>query len=94
MIGIVTAKVGDIFKLDVGGSEQASLSYLAFEGATKRNRPNVQVSSLKYDIQQYWNSSKLNLMLRVITLSKHYLDCIPKPTHYRVNPIEYNGSYF
>lgn len=30
--------------MDVGGSEQASLSYLAFEGATKRNRPNVQVS--------------------------------------------------
>lgn len=43
VIGIVTAKSGDIFKVDVGGSEQASLSYLAFEGATKRNRPNVQV---------------------------------------------------
>lgn len=47
MIGIVTAKAGDIFKLDVGGSEQASLSYLAFEGATKRNRPNVQVSTAR-----------------------------------------------
>lgn len=46
IIGIVTAKAGDIFKVDVGGSEQASLSYLAFEGATKRNRPNVQVSFL------------------------------------------------
>ena len=44
MIGIVTAKSGDIFKVDVGGSEPASLSYLAFEGATKRNRPNVQVT--------------------------------------------------
>lgn len=43
VIGIVTAKSGDVFKVDVGGSEQASLSYLAFEGATKRNRPNVQV---------------------------------------------------
>ncbi|XP_072815870.1 exosome complex component RRP40 isoform X2 [Vicugna pacos] len=42
VIGIVTAKSGDIFKVDVGGSEPASLSYLAFEGATKRNRPNVQ----------------------------------------------------
>uniref|UniRef100_A0A8B9FPE9 Exosome complex component RRP40 n=1 Tax=Amazona collaria TaxID=241587 RepID=A0A8B9FPE9_9PSIT len=47
-IGIVTAKAGDVFKLDVGGSEQASLSYLAFEGATKRNRPNVQVGDLIY----------------------------------------------
>ncbi|KYO27695.1 exosome complex component RRP40 [Alligator mississippiensis] len=48
IIGIVTAKAGDIFKVDVGGSEQASLSYLAFEGATKRNRPNVQVGDLVY----------------------------------------------
>ncbi|XP_062938128.1 exosome complex component RRP40 isoform X2 [Cynocephalus volans] len=45
VIGIVTAKSGDIFKVDVGGSEPASLSYLAFEGATKRNRPNVQAIS-------------------------------------------------
>lgn len=43
VIGIVTLKSGDVFKVDFGGSEQASLSYLAFEGATKRNRPNVQV---------------------------------------------------
>lgn len=43
VIGIVTSKSGDVFKVDIGGSEQASLSYLAFEGATKRNRPNVQV---------------------------------------------------
>ncbi|XP_062857056.1 exosome complex component RRP40-like [Trichomycterus rosablanca] len=48
VIGIITAKAGDIFKVDVGGSEQASLSYLAFEGATKRNRPNVQVGDLVY----------------------------------------------
>ncbi|NXT75310.1 EXOS3 protein, partial [Zapornia atra] len=48
VIGIVTVKAGDVFKVDVGGSEQASLSYLAFEGATKRNRPNVQVGDLIY----------------------------------------------
>ncbi|XP_038142568.1 exosome complex component RRP40 [Cyprinodon tularosa] len=48
VIGIVTAKSGDVFKVDFGGSEQASLSYLAFEGATKRNRPNVQVGDLVF----------------------------------------------
>ncbi|KAM6923612.1 exosome complex component RRP40 [Xenentodon cancila] len=48
VIGIVTAKSGDVFKVDVGGSELASLSYLAFEGATKRNRPNVQVGDLVF----------------------------------------------
>ncbi|KAG8455035.1 hypothetical protein GDO86_001307 [Hymenochirus boettgeri] len=48
VIGIVTTKSGDIFKVDVGGSEQASLSYLAFEGATKKNRPNVKVGDIVY----------------------------------------------
>ncbi|TKS65030.1 Exosome complex component RRP40 [Collichthys lucidus] len=48
IIGIVTVKSGDVFKVDCGGSEQASLSYLAFEGATKRNRPNVQVGDLVF----------------------------------------------
>lgn len=43
VIGVVTQKSGDIFKVDIGSSEQASLSYLAFEGATKKNRPDVQV---------------------------------------------------
>ncbi|XP_027865448.1 exosome complex component RRP40 isoform X2 [Xiphophorus couchianus] len=46
VIGIVTVKSGDVFKVDIGGSEAASLSYLAFEGATKRNRPNIQVGDL------------------------------------------------
>ena len=44
VLGIVTQKSGDVFKVDIGGSEQATLSYLAFEGATKKNRPNVVVS--------------------------------------------------
>ena len=44
MIGIVASKAGDIFKIDVGGSEQATLSFLSFEGATKRNRPDVKVT--------------------------------------------------
>ena len=45
VIGVVLAKAGDTFKVDIGTSEAASLSYLALEGATKKNRPNVQVSS-------------------------------------------------
>lgn len=39
----MTAKTGEGFKLDIGASEQASLSYLAFEGASKQNRPDVAV---------------------------------------------------
>lgn len=40
---MVLFKAGDIFRIDIGTSEPASLSYLAFEGATKRNRPDVKV---------------------------------------------------
>ncbi|XP_003698781.1 exosome complex component RRP40 [Apis florea] len=48
VVGIVTQKGGDIFKVDIGASEQASLSYLAFEGATKKNRPDIQVGDLVF----------------------------------------------
>uniref|UniRef100_A0A8C4DKH9 Ribosomal RNA-processing protein 40 n=1 Tax=Dicentrarchus labrax TaxID=13489 RepID=A0A8C4DKH9_DICLA len=43
VIGIVTVKSGDVFKVDFGGSEQASLSYLAFEG-----RPRGTVGDLVF----------------------------------------------
>ncbi|XP_014217428.2 exosome complex component RRP40 [Copidosoma floridanum] len=48
VVGVVTQKAGDIFKVDIGASETASLSYIAFEGATKRNRPDVQVGDIVY----------------------------------------------
>lgn len=48
MVGIVTQKSGDIYKVDIGASDQATLSYLAFEGATKKNRPDLQVGDLIY----------------------------------------------
>lgn len=46
MVGVVTQKAGDIFRVDIGGAEHASLSYLAFEGATKKNRPDVVVGDV------------------------------------------------
>lgn len=48
VIGVITAKAGDIFRVDIGTSQQATLSYMAFEGATKRNRPNVHVGDIVY----------------------------------------------
>ena len=48
VIGVVLAKIGDIFRVDIGTAEPASLSYLAFEGATKRNRPAVSVGDIVY----------------------------------------------
>lgn len=48
VIGYVTGKSTDTFRVDIGGSEPASLSYLAFEGATKRNRPEVNVGDIVF----------------------------------------------
>ena len=48
VVGVVVQKAGDVFKVDIGGSTPASLSYLAFEGASKRNRPDVQVGDIVY----------------------------------------------
>ncbi|KAI8509113.1 Exosome component 3 [Branchiostoma belcheri] len=48
VIGIVTVKSGDVYRVDIGATQPATLSYLAFEGATKRNRPNVKVGDLVF----------------------------------------------
>lgn len=48
VIGSVVQKAGDIFRVDIGASELAALSYLAFEGATKKNRPDVNVGDLVF----------------------------------------------
>ncbi|XP_019880953.1 exosome complex component RRP40 [Aethina tumida] len=48
VVGIVTKKSGDALKVDIGSAEFASLSILAFEGATKKQKPDVQVGDVVY----------------------------------------------
>lgn len=48
VLGTVLSKQGDGFRVDIGAAEPAWLSYLAFEGATKKNRPNVNVGDVVY----------------------------------------------
>lgn len=48
VVGVVVNRTGDTFRVDIGSSEQALLSYLAFEGATKKNRPNVQIGDIVF----------------------------------------------
>ncbi|CRK93342.1 CLUMA_CG006883, isoform A [Clunio marinus] len=48
VIGIVTTKTLDFFWVDINASEPAALSYLAFEGATKKNRPEINVGDLVF----------------------------------------------
>lgn len=48
VIGVVTERHGESFKVDIGGAHAATLPMLAFEGATKKNRPDLKVGSLVY----------------------------------------------
>jgi exosome complex component RRP40 len=54
VIGIIEERVGndgsggDMYRVNVGGSHPAMLSNLNFEGATKRNKPNLTCGMLLY----------------------------------------------
>ncbi|SCV70004.1 BQ2448_1398 [Microbotryum intermedium] len=43
VIGIIVARHAEGYRVDIGSSQAASLDALAFEGATKRNKPNLKV---------------------------------------------------
>ncbi|KAG5456798.1 MAG: hypothetical protein BJ554DRAFT_3353 [Olpidium bornovanus] len=48
VIGQITAKFADGYRVDVGGAHPALLDALAFEGANRRNKPQLAVGSLVY----------------------------------------------
>ncbi|KAF5299411.1 hypothetical protein FQA39_LY11557 [Lamprigera yunnana] len=48
VVGIVTKKAGNVLKMDIGSSELACLPLLGFEGATKKQKPDLQVGDVVY----------------------------------------------
>jgi len=48
VIGTVTEKHAESYRVDIGTVEHARLPATSFEGATRRNKPNIQVGSLIY----------------------------------------------
>merc|ERR1712087_1104086 len=48
VVGVVTNTQAEEYRLDIGGAAKAILPVLAFDGATKRNRPHLQVGALVY----------------------------------------------
>ncbi|KAF9488398.1 hypothetical protein BDN71DRAFT_1477935 [Pleurotus eryngii] len=48
VIGVITLRSGEGFRVDIGSAHTASLDGLAFEGATKRNKPNPKIGCLVY----------------------------------------------
>ena len=43
VLGVVIDKHGDTYKLNLGSAAPATLSAIAFEGASRRNRPHLEV---------------------------------------------------
>ncbi|KAH7103017.1 exosome complex exonuclease RRP40 [Auriculariales sp. MPI-PUGE-AT-0066] len=48
VIGVVSQKAGEGYRVDIGSAHAASLDGLAFEGASKRNKPTLKIGSLVY----------------------------------------------
>lgn len=48
VIGVVQERHSDELRLDINGTDTATLPALAFEGATKKNRPHLDIGSLVY----------------------------------------------
>lgn len=46
VVGIVSAKTSELYKVDIGAAELATLSNLAFTNATKKNRPDLKVGNV------------------------------------------------
>lgn len=48
VLGIVTDRAGEHYYLDINTQVRAQLPKLAFDGASKRNKPNLQLGALVY----------------------------------------------
>ncbi|KAF9911333.1 exosome non-catalytic core subunit rrp40, partial [Lobosporangium transversale] len=48
VIGVVVGKTVEHYKVDIGTAQPALLGVLAFEGATKRNKPDIKIGALIY----------------------------------------------
>ncbi len=48
VVGIVTAKLAELYRVDIGAHMNAALPLAGFEGVTKKNKPNLDVGSVVY----------------------------------------------
>ena len=48
VIGVIVSRHAENYKVDVGTSSNVQLDALAFDGASKRNKPNLQVGDILY----------------------------------------------
>ncbi|GAA5960148.1 hypothetical protein JCM3765_002486 [Sporobolomyces pararoseus] len=82
VLGIITARHSEGFKVDIGSSQFASLDSLAFEGATKRNKPNLKIGTLVY-----------GYLLPTPTFSEPELSCVDQTTQKSSGFGELSGGF-
>jgi exosome complex RNA-binding protein Rrp4 len=58
VVGVVIARSGENYRVDIGGAHPATLDALAFEGASKRFRPNLKVHFSFATLRPFRNSHK------------------------------------
>lgn len=54
VVGVVIARSGENYRVDIGAAHPATLDALAFEGASKRFRPNLKVQPFVRDFKAFW----------------------------------------
>lgn len=57
VLGTIVNRHAEGYRVDIGSAQMASLDALAFEGATKRSKPNLKVSysfGSRYSKSLYW----------------------------------------
>ncbi|KAJ3227628.1 exosome non-catalytic core subunit rrp40 [Clydaea vesicula] len=48
VVGFIIGKTSDYYRVDIGGAHPATLPILAFENATKRSHPSLEVNAIIY----------------------------------------------
>jgi len=48
VIGVITGRGGESYKVDIGSSQHANLINIDFEGATKRHKPNLKINDIVF----------------------------------------------
>ncbi|GAA5872822.1 hypothetical protein JCM16303_006844 [Sporobolomyces ruberrimus] len=82
VLGIITARHAEGYRVDIGTSQSASLDGLAFEGATKRNKPNLKIGTLVY-----------GYLLPTPGFSEPELSCVDQTTQKANGFGELSGGY-
>lgn len=58
VVGVIKERHSENYKVDIGCASLATLSLFSFEGATKKNRPNLPVITLPFSFFLFFVSQR------------------------------------